>query len=213
MALTYNGSTPENITYNGNEVKKVVYNGATVWEKESGGVNYIEYLSGSNSYLDTGVYPTNNTKIEFEVAMNSSAQYKGILGCRNGNSFACFTGRLNQDTVWRFDWGSSQFNSWKPIAVNEKVKITIDKNKMYIDGTLYHTYSSKQFTQSQSIYIFSVNDNGTPYAPSEMKLYGCKVYENDVLISDFKPCLDTNNVECLYDEITKQYFYKQSVEV
>ena len=214
MSLIFNNNEPNNIIYNGNEVNKIIYNGNIVWEKNEDKVHYIEYLDGNNQYLDTTFFPSNNTKIEYEVEMSSSALYRGILGCRNkNNSFCCFTGKLNQDTVWRFDWGGSQFNSWKTIEVGEKIKIIVDKNKMYINEELYHTYPEKQFNQNQSIYIFAVNDNGTPYAPSEMKLYNCKIYENNILVNNFKPCLDSNNIECLYDEVTKKYFYKKEIEV
>lgn len=213
MPLIFNGNEPKNITYNDNDVKKVIYNGNVVWEKSGGDINYIEYLSGDGEYLNTGIYPTQNTKIDFEVEMQSSSQYRGVIGCRNSNSFACFTGRLNRDTVWRFDRGVSQFNSWKKITVGEKVNIVIDKNKMYIDNTLYHKYPDIEFSVNQPIYIFAVNDKGSPYSTSQMKLYSCKIYHNDVLVGDFRPCLDTNNIECLYDEVSKQYFYKQRVGV
>ena len=41
------------------------------------------------------------------------------------------------------------------------------------------------------------------------KLYDCKLYENDTLIRDYIPVIDNNNVACLYDKVSGQFFYNQ----
>ena len=40
-----------------------------------------------------------------------------------------------------------------------------------------------------------------------MKLYYCQIYENDVIVRDFVPALDSNNVACLYDRVSQTFFY------
>ena len=35
----------------------------------------------------------------------------------------------------------------------------------------------------------------------------CKIYKDTSLIRDFIPVKDENNVVCLYDKISNQYFY------
>ena len=39
------------------------------------------------------------------------------------------------------------------------------------------------------------------------KIYSAKVTINGELVRDFLPALDTSNVPCLYDKISKKYFY------
>ena len=69
-------------------------------------------------------------------------------------------------------------------------------------------------TQDYSIsaYLFSQNENGTAMYTigSKYKLYYCKIYSSDnVLIRNFKPCKDSAGIFCLYDTVTKKYFYNK----
>lgn len=38
-------------------------------------------------------------------------------------------------------------------------------------------------------------------------LYYCKIWQGDTLVRDFVPVLDTEGVACLYDNVSKEYFY------
>ena len=41
------------------------------------------------------------------------------------------------------------------------------------------------------------------------RLYETKVYNSDILIGNFIPCLDSNNRPCMYDTVSGQTFYNQ----
>ena len=45
------------------------------------------------------------------------------------------------------------------------------------------------------------------FAEASGKIYYCKIYDNNQLVGDFVPALDENNVPCLYDKVSSQYFY------
>ena len=44
-------------------------------------------------------------------------------------------------------------------------------------------------------------------AKSSAKLYYCQMWDDDVLVRDYIPVLDENNVACLYDKVSETYFY------
>lgn len=58
----------------------------------------------------------------------------------------------------------------------------------------------------QNLYLFARNNNGTPNAFSASRLYGLKIWQDSVLVRDFRPCLK-NGVAGLYDDVSKRIFY------
>lgn len=67
------------------------------------------------------------------------------------------------------------------------------------------------YTQTMPIFALR-NDGGTDGFKnhSKAKLYYIKFYNNSgQLLGDFVPALDTNDVACLYDKVTQQFYYNQ----
>lgn len=68
-------------------------------------------------------------------------------------------------------------------------------------------------TETDTLPLFALrNDNAASGFKnfSKVKLYYIKFYNNlGQLIGDFIPALDLNNVACLYDKITQQFYYNQ----
>ena len=44
---------------------------------------------------------------------------------------------------------------------------------------------------------------------AKIKLYSCKIWDNDDLIRDYIPVLDIEGVPCLYDKVEKKYYYNE----
>jgi len=92
-----------------------------------------------------------------------------------------------------------------------KIKITKNGNNTVFEAngtTQTVTDNTTSFSGTSNMYIFTVNTNGTLFDPkASMKLYYFKIYQNDVLVRNFEPALDESGVACLYDKVTKQYFY------
>ena len=42
-----------------------------------------------------------------------------------------------------------------------------------------------------------------------MNLYSCKIWKAGVLVQNFIPVKDENNIVCLYDKISNAFFYNQ----
>ena len=85
---------------------------------------------------------------------------------------------------------------------------------------IYNNKDTAKFADFKStnlgyIYVFCVNDS--PYYStgigldnffSATKIYYLKFYDSsDLLISNYVPCLDSDNKPCMYDTVSKKTFY------
>lgn len=188
-------------------------------------VNYIEYLqSNGMQYIDTGVKGISTTeactKVILDLSVEANSSGCGLFGARTdswSNSFSIFK---SSDNV-RWDYRNSSYTTTKP--TNSKIRIQINSNGTFIifqwnEEQLSlvdsRAFELRAFETPVNLYLFTVNTNGEEYNPGAVaKLYSCQIYDLDgtTLIRDFKPAKDSTNVECLYDTITKQYFYMQTI--
>lgn len=92
-------------------------------------------------------------------------------------------------------------------------RVTILPSREIWDNGGGGSSSVNTVTTVLTIPIFALrNDNGAEGFKdfSRMKLYYIKFYNNSgQLLGDFVPALDTNNVACLYDKVTQQFYYNQ----
>lgn len=179
-------------------------------------VQYVEYIESTGTqYIDTGFVPTENSKFELDIQYTSvptgnlsdNSYRNGIGGATTYSRFIC--GYNNTG----FYYGVGGKNIDKTYGDINRHVFTVDlKNMQYgYDGTLETvstTYSNPNSLPYTIFARYSLID-GTIDSYSKQKLYGCKIYDNDMLVRDFKPCKDGAGVYCLYDEVEKRYYYNQ----
>ena len=142
-----------------------------------------------------GVFGVNNsgvdTKLWFsysddKVPLNHSTS---ILGAETGRTFDIVSGKVN---------------------IVARNGVVIYNNK---DTATFADFKSPLVPVN--IYIFCVTDNiyyasGKIHALffSATKIYSLKFYDSsDLLISNYVPCLDSDNKPCMYDTVSKKTFY------
>lgn len=180
-------------------------------------IDYVEYIESTGTqYIDTGVLVTTTTKIELEFELTSIPYGSfGIVGAFKSSSLGMALGLVYyvfQGTVGNSGYANSGIsptaNTRYTVVINDAV-VFLDKpaRGVTINGvqTLQSTSAAKSI--DKNCYLFYTN--GVSINKISMKLYNCKIYENNVLVRDFKPCKDGAGVYCLYDEIEKRYFYNQ----
>lgn len=173
-------------------------------------INYIDYIESTGSqYIDTGFTPNSNTRVVLNCQINYVSGIQPIFGARdinsnNGegsNSFVllAFNGQL------RSDYGS--LATIINITPNNVFNIDKNKNHTIINNTSYDV-ETEHFVTSHSLAIFTlIQPDGIDNRMISMKLYGMKIYDNENLVRDYLPCLDKNNVACLFDRIAYDYVY------
>lgn len=172
----------------------------------------VEYIESTGSqYIKTNITPTSNSKIETEISFDNLNQQ--CVWCARGtdittNTFTCF---YISNSGIRFDYyNNNSINTGYTPTIGAKIKITADKNKLYIDDILKSTHNIKTFTAGNPINImasYTENQSSNLSNYSYYKLYSFKVYDNDTLVSDFVPCYRKSDGEIgLYDLVNNNFF-------
>ena len=168
----------------------------------------IEYLESTRTqYIDTGYVPTYKTRIGFSFAFtnvspdeSTAIESVAILGSRTSGTWktsknqifiACdspYTGiYINSGTTRTFIQPS-------PIQANTFYKNTVDNTSM-------------TETSTQPIYVYTMNNAGTPRGLAKIKIKYVQIYDEDLLIRDFIPVLDIKGTPCLYDKVEGKFYY------
>ena len=164
-------------------------------------------VSTGAQYIDTGFNPNQDTKMAMTVA------YLGIVG----NNIAGVR-NTSGDTTNRFGlitFGSAskvgaffQSSSIQAVAYdNKKHEYELDKNGLVVDGTAYGSDNSGTFTSDYPITLFGWNEGSGGVTATASQVYSCQIYDNEVLVRDYRPCVDDNGVVCMYDKVNETYYY------
>lgn len=166
--------------------------------------------SNGNQYIDTLYNPIANTRWELD------AQFTKITGTGQ------FNGRYyNSGSIFsRFDIAISSQGNFQ-LNINDTFNVAladtnrhlffIDSNNLKVGYDNISQNVSKQLNAfNRTIALFARHEgNGFNYK-CNMRLFSCSFYEDDELISKMLPCLDSNNVPCLYDVMRKMTFYNET---
>lgn len=189
------------------------------------GINYVEYLEGDGaSWIDTGLITNENTQIEATVQLVAHENYKAWFGSDNinvgyqtdiriplirlqGNNSVALnlgdnlnTGNLDK-TVWKIDTSN--------VVVGEEIFLVDIDGRKWINFT-----PTENINPTMSLKVFSSNFTGfsineTSNGCIKGRIYDFKVFMDNELRMHLRPCLDTEGVPCMYDEVSKEYFYNQ----
>ena len=194
-------------------VKQVAVNGVVLWEK---GLlpRFVEYIHfDGNSWIDIKYIPSSNTRVVGKFSFTQWHPVSGsnyIFGVFGGGANFGFNAGGSSHNQMYVPWGtSSDVNFNNSNNFGQVYSFDISKNGAYFDGVLKLTASqfSAKFTATKSFFVGWAN--GTSQQKLVGNIYPMKIYENDVLVKDLRPCLDGNNVACMYDMVTKKYFYNK----
>ena len=155
--------------------------------------------------------PSNKTKWVLD--------YQFLTGSPSGSGDSCQNGCGNNNARLIITYANGNFmisiagtNTSKVAGdLNRHTFIADTKNqKGYVDSTeLSCSYST--FSGNDTIHLFTRNENtvaGTNLSFMHAgRLYSSQIFEDDVLVQDLKPVLDSENVACVYDEVTQTYIY------
>ena len=179
--------------------------------KFKGWVSYtpIEYLESTGTqYINTLYKPNGLTSIEIEAQFLKTDGLHWIFGSREGPTSNIFTlgvnGSINQ---YIFGYADSIGNNFSetPAADTNKHFFKHDKGACYIDKTRYD-YKTKDFQSQRDLYLFA-NNYPANKGESTARIYSCRIYDDNILIRDFIPVLDKNEIPCLFDSVENKFYY------
>lgn len=166
--------------------------------------------SSGTQYIDTGFKADHNTRIEMNIQnMSSSNATVWIFGCReSGGSKSKSMVIYGPPLTFHVDYNGNSGNhrySFTSLSMLERLKVDYNKNKIRINDET-HEFASETFSSPVNLFLFNANDGGTLGAGSSIRLYSCKIYDNDILIRNFVPCKNELDVIGLYDLVNETFY-------
>jgi len=180
-------------------------------------VEYIE--STGTQYINTNYIPSDSTfmQITFKVIEPSTPLSKGTtpIGGRiawQHAHFGLFAPVNTLNRTYFYSGNTSCILDFDPL--NKLITATMDIPNNHAEfsldnSVLYEcTRGASGVTYVQPLYLFLLNNNGAADTNnSKIRIYNVILSENNVPVHEFIPVKDSDGVACMYDEVTKQYFY------
>lgn len=161
------------------------------------GYTKLQYVTLNQATIDTGEKTKQTTVIESKVYTNSSTATYFWLSDSSSSGTTNTTAYYSSSGNWRFD-GKTQTIASATIkgGVHEFIQ---NKDGVWMDGTKVVTYSSvSTFTSSANLkFGASANNN--------VRHYYFRHYKDGVLVSNYIPCTNPDNVAGFYDLVKEEF--------
>ena len=177
------------------------------------GYDQLEYIQSSGTqYIDTGflVSSNNYNKIKFVVDCDIIGKGSGasdwLINGSNINNAYFYVGQYQ--SKYYYGCGTTDHNT-NTSVISGRHTFTLDtKNKKFsVSDVLEVSATTESVTTTANLYLC-----GFAYTAQRsfaQKLYGSKIYQDDVLVRDFIPCKTPSGAIGLYD-IAGNQFYSNS---
>lgn len=171
------------------------------------GYKRVDYLESTGTqYIDTEyTINTSTDEVEAYFQLITTDKYKWLMGEHdNGARFGIGSG--DGTNLRNIAYGASTYKVNDTEVYNSQHYFNANSNGVYVNGTQVKTFES--FTSTSTIYLFNLNISGGGNGAAG-KIWSYKHKRNGVLIRDFVPCLDKNNVPCMVDLVSGGTYYNQ----
>ena len=172
--------------------------------------NYVEleYIESSGTqYIDTGFnINTSTDEIELVIQGITTTIYKWFFGEHDNNArFGVGSGDgINKRNV---AYGATTYKVKDTQVYNTQHTFVANSSGIFIDGTKVANYSS--FTSTSTLYLFHLNLNNQSSYMGGARVWSYKHKRNGEFLLDMIPVLDKDNVACMYDKVSGEFFYNQ----
>lgn len=168
------------------------------------------------SYIDTGIYGNQNTKIETEIFIDATNSAGFAYGSRTGataNTFTLSIDSTNGNIYAGFGQTNNLlYHSAEVLSIiKNKITTSHDINGVYINGNkCLDMATASDFTTPTPIMVGATfNGSETDSRRFKGKYYAFKLCENNVLVQDLRPYVDADGIACFKDVVTGDLFYNQ----
>ena len=178
---------------------------------------FVEFVeSDGTQYIDTGIIGRCNTSADMTIQWLSqpdgSFLSSRLSGSGDGRFILCSNDKnkkyyAGHRTAY---WGNQiLYNTSGPDRI--QTSITHDGTDTTITMTINGDEATVTRTEDAldtelNMYLFAQNHGGTVELKSSVRCYSVKIWQDNVLVRDYKPCVK-NNVAGLYDDVSKTIFY------
>lgn len=176
----------------------------------------VEYLmTDGHQYINTDIKPDWYTGICVKVTAGKQ-NYLGetdnfIVGCRNNTGNTRWALCKSGSSALTYYYGYGTYDNIEK-SINWKGSVTRELKLNYLDtrkawsGTNSRRLPSLSFTPAYNIRLFGSSGVDANYTKFGGKIHWCKISQRKDIVRDFIPVVK-NGVGCMYDKITKQFYY------
>lgn len=176
-------------------------------------IEYIKYIQGDgSSWIDTGIVPKSNYTIDTEFCVVDLVEHTEYLFGNEEIAGASYSRggiglAIRQDKVSYVENGSAGSPFYgKNVLYNGQHMNKYVQFKHKFESIYDKTYTLVVLGNRSSS---AVNGVGM-LCKDKVRISYFKIYnESEKLLIDLRPCLDTQGVPCMYDEVSKKYFYNK----
>ena len=167
------------------------------------GYTELESITSSGTqYINTGVNPTSNTRVELRMSTSQSGS-KTVFGSDVGWTANGFALGVN------FAHYGTRNGSFTGLNDGGAHTVDFNRNSISLDGAKVLTLGEAIFELAYPLYLFCNDRSSAAQEHTSMTLYACKIYEQTHLVRDLVPCKDPAGAIGLYD-IVEARFYKNA---
>lgn len=170
------------------------------------GFTEVEYLESSGTqYIDTDVIFGNSSHtykwdIGAQAVNTSDTNYNWFCGFFEGGTYSAGT---YSDTTTNYNFyavGTYYQNG-------QVVTSPLTNGNKY--GIIRNVSTITNFAGTLPVILFGRNQSNGVKCEATKKVFYYKIYDNDTLVRDFVPCLDSSNVPCMWDKVEKKAYYNE----
>ena len=179
---------------------------------------YVDYVEAhGNTYVDTEVIGRSGTKAEADMEWLVLGGDYAFLDARGNDGTSANNTRIlmihsNQSymSLGYGAWIANNANG-RTYATGMRYTITSDlragSQTLVVNGdTVYSGTSAASYNTGYNLYLFANNLAGEVKNCGHARLYGLKIWQDGVLVRDFRPCRK-RGVLALYDAVGGRIFY------
>lgn len=180
------------------------------------GIEKLEYIQNTGTqYIDAEYMPKTNTILNLDVQFikndNSKENIIEVMGVSQQDG-ECFAVNFNNNRlVFWLDKLSVNGGKYTAFYINEELYkrnvININAKGSVECFGMNQSTTPKTKNMEKALYLFGYNARSSVIKMNgmyNMKLFRCKIYEDDILIKDFIPAKSGEKVG-LYDNISKKF--------
>ena len=140
-----------------------------------------------------GVIPNETGPSRVRWSGNPTYDTYGLYPRKDNVRMGCYWGRFSDGKYNLFD-----------VDASKRMVVIIDKNKVYINGNLEHTFDYSFFQSPYTLPLFATYDVEIGIKCSNTRIYKFSYFDNSQSI-ELSPVRKENN-GCMYDSISKTLF-------
>ena len=202
---------------NGNQeaLSELVFDAELRADIDTGAYTAVDYIESSGTqYIDTGVYPDIDTKIELEAMAtmtDTTSKWYQVTGERTSYHHesaiqSAYNPSRNGDSLATIDYGAGDGYISVIVPTNTRYSVVIANNGHYINGVAQTQVGTFSGTAEYSLWIFDENNAGTGERGFIGRIYSYKVYQDGELIRYYIPARrSSDSVLGLYDVVNNNF--------